>query len=79
MQYFAALVGEGEGTENRVTYGEAVSDEAGALALVGTERINRVIAGAFFGDPSRLQKDVLGDAVEQRLKTLELPNQRART
>jgi hypothetical protein len=44
-----------------------------ALALVGTRRLDRRVAAAFFGDPSRLQRDVLGDSVRERLKRVELP------
>ena len=73
MQYFQARFGETKGAEDRVAYAEGVSDEADALALVGTRRLDAAIAGAFFGDPKRLQRDVLGDAVHERLAELELP------
>ena len=73
MQYFQARFGETRGAEDRVAYAEGVSDEADALALVGTRRLDAAIAGAFFGDPKRLQRDVLGDAVHERLAELDLP------
>ncbi len=68
MQYFQKLFGEAPGEERRVAYAEGVSDEAGALALVGTRRLDRAIADAFFGEPRRLQRDVLGDAASERLR-----------
>ncbi|HEU4535405.1 MAG TPA: hypothetical protein VFS00_14855, partial [Polyangiaceae bacterium] len=68
MQYFQKLLGEAPGEERHVTYAEGVSDEAGALALAGTRRLDRAIAGAFFGEPRRLQRDVLGDAARERLR-----------
>lgn len=68
MQYFQKLFDEAPGEEHRVTYAEGVSDEAGALALVGTRRLDRAIASAFFGEPRRLQRDVLGDAACERLR-----------
>jgi hypothetical protein len=67
MQYFEKLFDEAPGEEHRVTYAEGVSDEAGALALAGTRRLDRAIASAFFGEPRRLQRDVLGDAARERL------------
>ncbi len=73
MQYFAALVGGGDAAEKRVAYGEGVTDVDGAIALVSTQRLNRTIAAAFFGDEARLQEDVLGDAVRDALPSLALP------
>ena len=73
MQYFQKLLREAPGEEHRVAYAEGVTDEAEALALVGTQRLDRAIASAFFGDPKRLQQDVLGDAVKARLEVVELP------
>ena len=72
MQYFEKLLDEPTGAERRVTYAEGISDEASAHALVGTRRLDRAIAAAFFGDDKRLQRDVLGDAVKARLETMPL-------
>jgi hypothetical protein len=71
LQYFQKLFGEAPGEERRVAYAEGASDEAGALALVGTRRLDRAIAGAFFGEPRRLQRDGLGDAARERLRGFE--------
>ena len=65
MQYFQKRLGEPPGAEERVSYAEGVADAEEALALVGTRRADRAIASAFFGDPHRLQRDVLGDAVRR--------------
>jgi hypothetical protein len=72
MQYFRRRLREPEGVEERVTYGEAVTDPDDALALVGRRRLDRAIALAFFGDAKRLQRDVLGDAVREQLATRDL-------
>jgi hypothetical protein len=72
MQYFRARLAEPEGEERRVTYAEAVSNEQDALALLGTRELDRAIAGAFFGDATRMQRDLLGDAAHELLAKLEL-------
>ncbi|MEP7049358.1 MAG: hypothetical protein ABJB12_03355 [Pseudomonadota bacterium] len=64
MQYFQRRFRELPGQDDRVTYGENISTEAEAIALVGTRRLDRRIARAFFGDEKRLQRDVLGDAAK---------------
>ena len=73
MQYFQARLREREGVEARVTYGEGIASEAEAVALVGTRRLDRAIATAFFGDERRLQRDVLGDAAAACLASMRLP------
>lgn len=72
MQYFRKRFQEPDGAEARVTYAEGVDDVDEALALVGTRRLDVAIAKAFFGDPRRLQRDVLGDAVHELLASTEL-------
>jgi hypothetical protein len=72
MQYFQKRLGEEPGAEERVTYGEGVEDADEAHALVGTRRLDNAVAQAFFGDPKRLQRDVLGDAVHALLAESEL-------
>ncbi|CAN5732325.1 hypothetical protein BH11MYX1_BH11MYX1_14470 [soil metagenome] len=67
MQYFAKLCGERPGEEQRVAYAEGATTTDEALTLVGTRRLDRSIARAFFGDARRLQQDVLGDAVAAQL------------
>lgn len=69
MQYFQKRLGEPPGVEERVLYAEAVTDAETARALVGTHLLDRDIAAAFFGDPRRLQRDVLGDIAAARLES----------
>lgn len=72
MQYFRKRLREAEGVEERVTYGEGITTAEEAMELVGARRLDRHIAGAFFGDPRRLQRDVLGDSARTRLEAVEL-------
>ena len=74
MQLFGKLLGEPPGAELRLVYAENVTDEKAALALVATRHFDRALADAFFGDPQRLQRDILGDAVHAQLATLKLPS-----
>jgi hypothetical protein len=73
MQYFKKLLGEPEALEQRVTYAEGVHDERAAFDLVGTQRLDRRLARAFFGDEKRLQRDILGDAAAAELNASALP------
>lgn len=70
MQYFRKRLNEPESEEDRVAYAENAADEKAALALVGIRKFDGAIATAFFGDPKRLQRDVLGDSVEKRLAAM---------
>jgi hypothetical protein len=72
MQYFKRRFGEGD-TDERVTYGENVTDEDEAISLVATRRLDQRIARAFFGDEHRLQRDVLGDAAKRCLDRMHFP------
>jgi hypothetical protein len=73
MQYFQARFPEAACAEQRVVYAEGVHDEEGALTLMGTRRFDAPLARAFFGDPKRLQRDVLGDEVRDQLAEAKLP------
>lgn len=72
MQYYKRRLPEPQGAETRVSYAEGVSDERAAFALVGTQRLDRQIARAFFGEERRLQRDILGDAAAEQLASFEL-------
>jgi hypothetical protein len=72
MQYFQRRFGEADGSDKQVTYGENLTTENEALELVGTRRLDRTIARAFFGDETRLQRDVLGDAAAKCLNDMKL-------
>jgi hypothetical protein len=67
MQYFKRRLHEQPGVDQRVTYGENITDEEEALSLVATRRLDKRIAQAFFGDENRLERDVLGDAAKRCL------------
>lgn len=67
MQYFAKRLPQGDPAGERVLYAEGVTDEKAALDLVALQRLDREVAEVFFGDPSRLQSDVLGEAAAEVL------------
>ncbi|MEO6602385.1 MAG: hypothetical protein ABIQ16_21065 [Polyangiaceae bacterium] len=73
MQYFKRRFQEEPGADERITYGENITDEAEAIALVATRRLDKRIAKAFFGDENRLQRDVLGDAAKRCLDSMGFP------
>jgi len=63
------------GADERVTYGENIEDEAEAISLVATRRLDKRIAQAFFGDENRLQRDVVGDAAKRCLDQMGFPTE----
>ena len=71
MQYFQRRFHEPPGADDRITYGENISNEEEAIALVGTRQLDKLIARAFFGDEKRLQRDVLGDAATSCLDRMQ--------
>lgn len=79
MQYFRKRLREPAHTEERVAYAENATDEQAALTLVGTRRFDRAVAGAFFGDEHRLQRDLLGDAAAARLSAITFERKESRT
>jgi hypothetical protein len=72
MQYFQRRLPAEQGEADRVAYGESVTTEAEAVALVGTSIVDRALAEKMFGDPTRLQEDVLGDATKTQLDAMSL-------
>ncbi len=76
MQYFQRRFREQPGMDERVTYGENIADEEEAIALVGTRRLDQLIARAFFGDEKRLQRDVLGDAAKRCIEQMHWADDR---
>lgn len=68
MQYFQRRFAD----PDRVLYAEGIVDAEEAAALVGKQRLDRAMAKAFFGDPRRLQRDVLGDAAAAELAKTKL-------
>jgi hypothetical protein len=72
MQYFKKRMSASAHADTRLSYAEGVSDEQAALALVGIQQLDRKLARAFFGEETRLQRDLLGDAAEDLLRSFEL-------
>ena len=72
VQYFTRLLGE-KGEGGRVVYSEAIWDEGKALDLVTTRSVDAGIGAAFFGDPERMHRDLLGDAAKAYLDELFRP------
>jgi hypothetical protein len=79
VQYFQAALGEpyaGRRADERVAEGERVIvTESGqgadrALALLGAHLVDRSAAEAFFGDPLRLDRDLLSDGAEDAIREL---------
>ena len=70
VQYFAKLLQEpGEG--RRIIYAESQFDESQDMLLLGTHILDAEAARAFFNDPWRLQRDMLGAAADSYLDTLD--------
>jgi hypothetical protein len=70
VQYFAKLMGlPGEG--RRLVYAEVLSGEQQALNLLATHRLDSELAVAFFGDPERMEIDLLGNAAATYLDAFD--------
>lgn len=69
-QYFARLLGEaGEGP--RIIYTESIFEEPRALDLLGRHLVDTDLGQAFFNDPRRMMRDLLGDAAAEYLKKMK--------
>ncbi|MGH7006120.1 MAG: hypothetical protein ACREIP_19425, partial [Alphaproteobacteria bacterium] len=67
--YFRRAMGPGaEG--RRLWYAEGVFDKDGGLNLFGTILVDRGASIAFFGDPVRLERDLLADGAARHLERL---------
>ncbi|CAG0932604.1 hypothetical protein PLCT1_02128 [Planctomycetaceae bacterium] len=73
MAYCRALLGENEGLEQRLIFGESAFDETSCRNLLGTHLLDGAASKAFFDDPLRLQYDLLGDAAGEIVPKLKLP------
>ncbi|MGH7284901.1 MAG: hypothetical protein ACRELY_25525 [Polyangiaceae bacterium] len=67
MQYFEKRLGKTDDRGSRVIYAEGATSVEAALGVVGKQRIDRDLARAFFGDPNRMERDLLGDAAARLL------------
>jgi hypothetical protein len=61
VQYFSRLLGEGNGEGRRIVYAESLWDEAKAINLLGTRRLDGKLSVAVFADPNRMYRDFLAD------------------
>jgi hypothetical protein len=61
VQYFARLFGESTGEGRRVVYAEGLGDEAKAMNLLGTLRLDGKLSVALFNDRFRMYRDLLAD------------------
>lgn len=75
--YFQKLFHDEPDALDRVVYAEGASTLEDAKIVVLTRQLDRKLAAAFFGDPKRLQRDVLGDAATLRLRSFEATASRA--
>jgi hypothetical protein len=60
-EYFSAAMGPGAAGD-RLIYTESIYDEATAMKLLGVLLIDRKVGEAFFGEPARMERDLLSDA-----------------
>jgi hypothetical protein len=72
MQYFERRLPPLPNGEPRVAYGESVTSEEEAFDLVGTALVDRALATTLFGDPNKMQEDLLGEATRLHLDAMNL-------
>jgi hypothetical protein len=73
VQYFERLLGNPPLIAQRVIYAENVSDEAGALHLLGIHQVAFRVGDAFFADPTFMNTDLFGHAAQKIVPVLKLP------
>ena len=61
IQYFAKLLGVPD-ESRRLVYAEELSGEQQGLNLLATHQLDSELSAAFFGDPDRMEIDLLGNA-----------------
>ena len=61
VQYFAKLLGV-PGESRRLVYAEELGGEKQGLDLLATHQLDGELSEAFFGDPGRMEIDLLGNA-----------------
>ncbi|WP_435009721.1 hypothetical protein P12x_000969 [Tundrisphaera lichenicola] len=69
-QYFAKLLGL-PGESLRLVYAEESMGEQQGLNLLATHTLDRSLSGAFFGDPDRMEIDLLGNAASVYLDAFD--------
>ncbi|MDB5353344.1 MAG: hypothetical protein JWN86_4591 [Planctomycetota bacterium] len=71
VQYFAKVLGV-PGESRRLVFAEELSGEKQGLNLLATHQLDSELAVAFFGDPNRMEIDLLGNAASVYLDSLDL-------
>ncbi|MDB5272866.1 MAG: hypothetical protein JWO58_1233 [Chitinophagaceae bacterium] len=74
VQYFDKVLSErSDGSaqsENRLVFAESVFNEAGCLSMLARHIIDQEIGLVFFGDPYRMQRDLLSDAASKYIRLI---------
>lgn len=74
LQYFQRLLYEQEGlaaeNEDRVVYAEHINEPQAALELLARHIVDQQASNDLFGDPTRLQEDLMSDGAAAYLKEL---------
>jgi hypothetical protein len=73
MQYFNRLLRDPAVITQRLMYAENVSDEAGALHLLGVHLMARRVGSAYFDDPYYMNRDLFAPAASVYVPTMQLP------
>ena len=73
MQYFNRLLRDPAVITQRLMYAENVSDEAGALHLLGIHLMARRVGTAYFDDPYYMNRDLFAPAAAAHVPTMQLP------
>lgn len=56
----------------RLTYAEGLTDTENVLSVVGTWQIEAALSAAFFHDPNKMKKDILGVSTQEYLQTCKV-------
>jgi len=73
MQYFNRLLRDPPVITQRLMYAENVSDEAGALHLLGIHLMARRVGTAYFDDRYYMNRDLFAPAAQAYVPTMTLP------
>jgi hypothetical protein len=71
MQYFNRLLRDPAVITQRLMYAENVSDEAGALHLLGIHLMARRVGSAYFDDPYYMNRDLFAPAASVYVLTMQ--------
>ena len=69
FEYFVRVMGD-DAVGRRLVYAEGIFDPDGAMRLLGTILQDRAVATLMFGEPLRLDRDLLADDAADQLKEI---------